>query len=101
MLLLVTHLSMETSSKKVGVLVPLNANLEEDTSNSIPRVEISKGINLLGRDVIPITDKRLSRKHVSVIVSADDSAEVLVEGTTQLSLDHRIKGGRSSYLDKS
>lgn len=64
--------------QKVGVLVPLNANLEEDTSNSIPRVEISKCINLLGRDVIPITDKRLSRKHVSIIVSADDSAEVLV-----------------------
>ncbi|CAI9259257.1 unnamed protein product [Lactuca saligna] len=85
---------METSSKKVGVLVPLNANLEEDTSNSIPRVEISKGINLLGRDVIPITDKRLSRKHVSVIVSADDSAEVLVEGTNPVvirSQDQRKK----------
>ena len=59
-------------------MVPLNDNLEEDTSNSIPNVEISKGFNLLGRDVIPITDKRLSRKHVSVTVSADDSAEVLV-----------------------
>lgn len=85
---------METSSKKVGVLVPLNDNLEENTSNSIPRVEVSKGANVLGRDVIPISDKRLSRKHLSITVSADDSAEVLVEGTNPVvirSQDQRKK----------
>ncbi|KAI3740861.1 hypothetical protein L2E82_31335 [Cichorium intybus] len=85
---------METSSKKVGVLVPLNDNLEENTSNSIPRVEISKGANVLGRDVIPISDKRLSRKHLSITLSADDSAEVLVEGTNPVvirSQDQRKK----------
>ncbi|KAJ9566540.1 hypothetical protein OSB04_002506 [Centaurea solstitialis] len=70
------------NSSQVGFLVPLNDNLEEDTSNSIPKVGISKGINVLGRNVIPITDKRLSRKHLSLTVSSDgSSAEVLVEGT--------------------
>ncbi|KAI7729884.1 hypothetical protein M8C21_010024, partial [Ambrosia artemisiifolia] len=87
---LITQSSME----KVGVLVPLNNNLDEDTSNSIPRVEISKGVNILGRDVIPITDKRLSRKHLSVTVSADGSTQVTVEGTNPVvirSQDQRKK----------
>ncbi|KAI3829368.1 hypothetical protein L1987_03490 [Smallanthus sonchifolius] len=84
---------MENSSQ-VGVLVPLNDNLEEDSSNSIPRVEISKGTNVLGRDVIPITDKRLSRKHLSVTVSFDGSTQVAVEGTNPVvirSQDQRKK----------
>ncbi|MFS7905158.1 putative phosphodiesterase I [Helianthus anomalus] len=71
---------MEHSSQ-VGVLVPLSDNLDEDTSNTIPKVQISKGVNVLGRDVIPITDKRISRKHLSLAVSDDGSVEVAVEGT--------------------
>ncbi|KAD3337938.1 hypothetical protein R6Q59_027298 [Mikania micrantha] len=85
---------MENSSQKFGVLVPLNDTLEEDSSNSIPGVEINKGINVLGRDVIPITDKRLSRKHLSVTVFADGSTEVAVEGTNPIvirSQDQRKK----------
>ncbi|XP_076922636.1 tyrosyl-DNA phosphodiesterase 1-like [Bidens hawaiensis] len=88
-----------SSSSQVGVLVPLNNNnLHDDTSNSIPRVEISKGVNVLGRDVIPITDKRLSRKHLSVTVSADGSVEVAVEGTNPVVV--RSQGQRKKLLSR-
>lgn len=66
----------------MGVLVPLNDNQQEDSSSVIPRIQIYKGINVLGRDVIPINDKRLSRKHLSITVSSTNaSAEIFVEGT--------------------
>ncbi|XP_071720314.1 tyrosyl-DNA phosphodiesterase 1 isoform X2 [Rutidosis leptorrhynchoides] len=85
---------MSNSSQKVGVLVPLNDKLEENSSNSIPKIEISNGINIIGRNVIPITDKRLSRKHVSITVSTDGSAQLSVEGTNPVvirSQDQRKK----------
>ncbi|KAI3698104.1 hypothetical protein L6452_31216 [Arctium lappa] len=86
------------NSSQVGFLVPLNDNLEEDTLNSIPKVGISKGINVLGRNVIPITDKRLSRKHLSFTVSSDGSAEVLVEGTNPVVI--RSQGKRTKLLSR-
>ncbi|KAK3035085.1 hypothetical protein RJ639_032587 [Escallonia herrerae] len=64
---------------QIGVLVPLNKKLDEDPS--LPKVRIHEGPNVIGRDCIPITDKRLSRKHLTVNASSDGTAEVLVEGT--------------------
>ena len=61
---------------KIGFLVPLNDKLEENTSN--PRIPIVNGPNIVGRDSVPVADKRLSRKHLSVTASADGRAHVIV-----------------------
>ena len=61
---------------KVGYLIPLNSNLEEETS--LPKLPVSDGTNVIGRDNIPVPDKRLSRKHLSLTASADGSANLLV-----------------------
>ncbi|GMH15800.1 hypothetical protein Nepgr_017641 [Nepenthes gracilis] len=63
---------------EVGVLVPLKNDLEED--HSTPRFPVFEGDNVLGRNIIPVTDKRLSRKHLSLSASADGSADLIVEG---------------------
>ncbi|GAB2298826.1 hypothetical protein Dimus_032903 [Dionaea muscipula] len=67
------------SSHQVGVLVPLNSNLEEDETSS-SRLPVFEGDNAVGRSNISVADKRLSRKHLTLSVSADGSADVLVEG---------------------
>lgn len=61
---------------KVGCLVPLNQNLEEDTS--VPKLPISDGLNSIGRNNIPVSDKRLSRKHLTLTAYADGSANLAV-----------------------
>ncbi|KAF5182314.1 Tyrosyl-dna phosphodiesterase [Thalictrum thalictroides] len=71
---------MTTSQVKIGLLIPLNNNLEEDSS--IPKLPIYEGINILGRNDIFIADKRVSRKHVSFNASVDgSSANVIVESS--------------------
>ncbi|KAK7308146.1 hypothetical protein VNO77_41743 [Canavalia gladiata] len=67
------------SLSQVGYLVPLNQNFEEE--GSVPKVAISDGTNVVGRSNIPVSDKRLSRKHLTLIASANGSANLLVEGT--------------------
>ncbi|KAB1201338.1 Tyrosyl-DNA phosphodiesterase 1 [Morella rubra] len=65
---------------QIGYLVPLSKNLEEDTS--IPKITLSEGQNVISRDNIPLPDKRLSRKHLTLTASADrSSANLFVEGT--------------------
>ncbi|KAL5578945.1 hypothetical protein UlMin_011387 [Ulmus minor] len=64
---------------QIGYLVPLNEKLEEDTS--IPQIPLSRGQNFIGRDNISVSDKRLSRKHLSLSASPDGSAILRVEGT--------------------
>ncbi|KAA8519997.1 hypothetical protein F0562_014253 [Nyssa sinensis] len=79
-------------STQIGFLVPLDHNLKEDTS--IPKIPLSDGPNIVGRDSIPVRDKRLSRKHLTVNASLDGSADVLVEGTNPIvvrSSDQRQK----------
>lgn len=63
---------------KVGFLVPLSDNLEEDEKSSIPKIPLLEGFNWVGRDCIPVTDKRLSRKHLTVTATSTGSADVLV-----------------------
>ncbi|XP_027361212.1 tyrosyl-DNA phosphodiesterase 1 isoform X4 [Abrus precatorius] len=67
------------SLSQVGYLVPLNQNFEEEAS--VPKLLISDGTNVIGRCNIPVSDKRLSRKHLTLTAAADGSANLLVEGT--------------------
>ncbi|XP_070041892.1 tyrosyl-DNA phosphodiesterase 1 isoform X4 [Nicotiana tomentosiformis] len=80
----------------VGFLVPVSGNLEEDEKSSIPKIPLSEGLNLVGRDCIPVTDKRLSRKHLTVTATSTGSADVLVEGTNPVVI--RLKGERKKLL---
>ncbi|KAL0784651.1 hypothetical protein Bca101_000896 [Brassica carinata] len=66
-------------SGKVAYLIPLKPDLKED--NSSPRITLSEGPNTIGRDNVPITDKRLSRKHITIVTSTSGSASLSVEGT--------------------
>lgn len=62
---------------KIGFLLPLNDKFEEDTSK--PQLPIFQGPNFVGRSCIPVADKRLSRKHLTITASGDDgSADVVV-----------------------
>ncbi|KAH7545799.1 hypothetical protein FEM48_Zijuj01G0132100 [Ziziphus jujuba var. spinosa] len=67
------------AQSQIGRLVPLNERLEEDAS--IPQIPIFQGVNFIGRDSISLSDKRLSRKHLTLNVSSDGSASLIVEGT--------------------
>ncbi|TXG47099.1 hypothetical protein EZV62_026393 [Acer yangbiense] len=67
------------SATKIGYLVPLNNDFKEDTSLS--NLPLSPGLNVIGRNNISISDKRLSRKHLTLTAAADGSANLLAEGT--------------------
>lgn len=62
----------------IGFLLPLGENLVVD--NSSPNIPIYEGINIVGRNNLALSDKRVSRKHISLRASTDGSAEVMVEG---------------------
>ncbi|KAL0398727.1 UNVERIFIED_CONTAM: Tyrosyl-DNA phosphodiesterase 1 [Sesamum radiatum] len=80
----------------IGFLVPLNRNLEEEKKSSVPKIPLSRGITYVGRDCIPVTDKRLSRRHLAVNALADGSADIVVEGTNPVVL--RSKDERKKLL---
>ncbi|PSR98436.1 Tyrosyl-DNA phosphodiesterase [Actinidia chinensis var. chinensis] len=83
---------MAESPLQIGLLVPLINNLEDNTS--IPQLPIFQGSNVVGRNCIPISDKRLSRKHLTITASTDGSADVIVEGSNPVvvrSQDQRKK----------
>lgn len=61
---------------QISHLVALNEKLENDTS--IHQIPIFPGHNSIGRDTISLPDKRLSRKHLTVIVSSAGSANLVV-----------------------
>jgi hypothetical protein len=61
---------------QVAYLIPLKADLKED--NSSPRITLSEGPNIIGRGNVSIVDKRLSRKHITIIVSTSGSASLSV-----------------------
>lgn len=67
----------------IGYLVPLNDKLEEDTS--IPNIPLNQGPNYIGRHTTAsLSDKRLSRKHLTLTASPDASAVLAVEGTNPI-----------------
>ncbi|KAL2501470.1 tyrosyl-DNA phosphodiesterase 1 [Forsythia ovata] len=81
----------------VGFLVPLNTrNLEEQEDCSIPKIPLFEGLNYVGRNCIPVTDKRLSRKHLELNISTNGYAEILVEGTNPVVV--RTKNERKKLL---
>ncbi|KAJ0081227.1 hypothetical protein Patl1_11058 [Pistacia atlantica] len=63
----------------VGHLVPLDDTLKQDTS--LPKLPLSQGPNTIGRANIPLSDKRLSRKHLTLTASTDGFATLYVEGS--------------------
>lgn len=71
----VSH-SHSHSHSQVGYLVPLNQNLAEEAS--VPKLSVSDGSNVIGRNNFPIPDKRLSRKHLTITASADGTANLHV-----------------------
>ncbi|KAK2644410.1 hypothetical protein Ddye_019605 [Dipteronia dyeriana] len=67
------------SATKIGYLIPLNNDFKEDTSLS--NIPLSPGPNVIGRNNISVSDKRLSRKHLTLTAAAEGgSANLLVEG---------------------
>ncbi|WZZ38320.1 hypothetical protein YC2023_034579 [Brassica napus] len=52
------------------------SDLKED--NSSPRITLSEGPNTIGRGNVSITDKRLSRKHITITTSTSGSASLSV-----------------------
>ncbi|CAI8612455.1 unnamed protein product [Vicia faba] len=72
---------MSLSHSQIGYLVPLNQNSEEEEKASTPKLPISDGTNIIGRNNLAVTDKRLSRKHLTITTSTDGTANLHVEGT--------------------
>ncbi|KAF1002807.1 tyrosyl-DNA phosphodiesterase 1 isoform X1 [Apium graveolens] len=70
---------MAALAPQIGFLVPVNDKLQENTS--IPKIPIVHGPNIVGRDSIPVADKRLSRKHLCITASLNAPAHLIVEGS--------------------
>ncbi|KAJ1408107.1 Tyrosyl-DNA phosphodiesterase I [Sesbania bispinosa] len=77
------------SLSHVGYLVPLNQNLEEEAS--VPKLPVSDGTNIIGRNNFSVSDKRLSRKHLTLTASPDGSANLHVVGTNPIVVNSRNK----------
>ncbi|XP_057834924.2 tyrosyl-DNA phosphodiesterase 1 isoform X1 [Cryptomeria japonica] len=69
---------------KVGALVPLKGNDEEDSSS--PTLPVFQGSNMVGRSNLSIPDKQVSRKHIILNGFSDGSAEITLEGQNPISL---------------
>ncbi|OEL28790.1 Tyrosyl-DNA phosphodiesterase 1 [Dichanthelium oligosanthes] len=65
---------------RVGTLVPLANDNAGSSNGSVSTIPIFEGSNVVGRNHLVVTDKRISRKHLSLNASADGSIEVIVEG---------------------
>ena len=60
----------------IGALVPLESI--HATSCSVPNIPLFEGDNVIGRNDLKITDKRVSRKHISLKAFANENVEVFV-----------------------
>ncbi|KAG0470916.1 hypothetical protein HPP92_017616 [Vanilla planifolia] len=69
---------MANSRVKIGLLFPLQSNIK--TENLTSGISIFEGVNFVGRQDITKSDKRISRKHVSMHGSSDGIVELIVEG---------------------
>ncbi|KAK9151884.1 hypothetical protein Syun_010193 [Stephania yunnanensis] len=79
---------MADSRVKIGFLVALNdGNLVEE--ESAPKLPIFEGGNVLGRSEFCVSDKRVSRKHVSLDAMEDGAATVIVEGSNPIVIRSR------------
>ncbi|KAL5730922.1 tyrosyl-DNA phosphodiesterase 1 [Ranunculus cassubicifolius] len=74
---------MATSPQvKIGYFIPLHNNLSEN--NSIPKIPIFQGTNVLGRHNVTVTDKRISRRHVTLLASLNGSTNIIVESSNPI-----------------
>ncbi|XP_074564709.1 tyrosyl-DNA phosphodiesterase 1 [Curcuma longa] len=80
---------MADSRVRTGVLVPLTRNLVADST--ISNIPIFEGDNVIGRGNLLEPDNRVSRKHITLQVSADSSTKIVVEGPNPIIL---ISGGQ-------
>ncbi|KAI4295847.1 hypothetical protein L6164_035847 [Bauhinia variegata] len=87
------------SLSQIGCLVRLNHNLEEDPS--APKLPVSDGTNVFGRNNIPLVDKRVSRKHMTLTASADGSANLIVEGTNPIIVNSGNKRRKLNSQEKA
>jgi len=69
---------MSFSHSQIGYLIPLNRNFEEEEKASTPKLAISDGTNIIGRNNLSVNDKRLSRKHVTITASPNGTANLHV-----------------------
>ncbi|XP_057962471.1 tyrosyl-DNA phosphodiesterase 1 isoform X5 [Malania oleifera] len=60
-----------------------------EQDQSIPKLPVSQGPNPIGRINVVHSDKRLSRKHLTLVASLDGSADVVVEGTNPVVVNSR------------
>ncbi|KAL5972757.1 hypothetical protein ACLOJK_039563 [Asimina triloba] len=63
---------------KIGFLVPLNDDCEEN--EGVLKIPIFEGLNVIGRSDLSVSDKQVSRKHISLTAKVDGCIEVVVEG---------------------
>lgn len=73
-----SSLPSDMAQLQIGHLVPLDQDLKEDAS--IAKIPLFRGVNSVGRNSLSVSDKRLSRNHLTLIASSDGSATLLVEG---------------------
>lgn len=57
-------------------MIPLR-NIQ-DEGVSISRIPVFEGVNVVGRNDLSMTDKRVSRKHISLIARIDGFVEMVV-----------------------
>ncbi|XP_057437194.1 tyrosyl-DNA phosphodiesterase 1 [Lotus japonicus] len=93
-------MSHSHSHSHVGYLVPLNHNLDEEPS--LPKLPISGGANLIGRNNIAVSDKRLSRNHLTLTASpGGGAASLLVEGTNPIVVNSGNKRRKLNSLESA
>ncbi|KAF3779977.1 Tyrosyl-DNA phosphodiesterase 1 [Nymphaea thermarum] len=83
----------------VGYLLPLTKNMEEDSN--VSRVPLFQGNNVVGRSVVSVPDKRVSRNHVSLNALVDGSVEVAVEGPNPVVIKSRVQRKKLQSHDKA
>ncbi|CAI0468154.1 unnamed protein product [Linum tenue] len=84
------------AKSQIGCLVPLKSTLDVDTS--LPKLPLTEGANSVGRETLSVTDKRISRNHLTLSVSRDGaSANLSVDGTNPVVVK---SGGRREKLSR-
>ncbi|KAF3779976.1 hypothetical protein EJ110_NYTH26603 [Nymphaea thermarum] len=73
--------------------------MEEDSN--VSRVPVFQGNNVVGRSVVSVPDKRVSRNHVSLNALVDGSVEVVVEGVNPVVINSREQRKKLHSHDKA
>ncbi|CAN1319058.1 Tyrosyl-DNA phosphodiesterase 1, partial [Linum perenne] len=66
--------------RKIGYLVPLKSTLDE-VDTSLPKLPLAEGSNSIGRETLSLSDKRISRNHLTLTITSTGSAHLSVDGT--------------------